>query len=178
MQYQTERCSKCTLKRPIINRKYKLCNECNYERLHPEGRKTYELNRTEIKRNTTRIAPRSKRHKLDQSVQRFNNQTELFAYVWDTREHTSELSRERLDAEIGSEEWFWYFSHLLPKGQYTEVKLDPENIILKTQAEHWDWHNIPRSKLEKQEKWKPIFIRYDKARLDYNRRYRAGLHSD
>lgn len=66
---------------------------------------------------------------------KFKNQTELFNYIWETREHKSELSGEPLLPK-GHFQWHWQFLHVLPKGAYPYYKLRPENIILGTIKEH------------------------------------------
>lgn len=65
----------------------------------------------------------------------FKNQSELFSYIWETREHVSELSGKPLLPK-GHFQWHWQLMHLLPKGSYPKYKLNPDNIILGTVEEH------------------------------------------
>ena len=62
-------------------------------------------------------------------------QQELFRYVWETREHVSEVSGRPLLPE-GHCHWHWQFAHVLSKGAYPSYKLKPENIMLMLPEEH------------------------------------------
>ena len=84
----------------------------------------------------------------------FKNQKELFNYIWETREHRSELSGRPLLPK-GSLKWHWQFLHVLPKGSYPAYKLKPENILLGLPEEHerqenFDIFNEKYSELRKQ----------------------------
>ena len=50
----------------------------------------------------------------------------------------SEISGERLDTK-GSARYHWQIFHVLGKGEYPELRLDPENILLCTPAEQDAW---------------------------------------
>jgi len=165
MIYKIDTCAGCGKQRPIVNRKHMMCNDCNYERIHGEKRK-----RTPI-HSTSRIKPRSAKPKRVKTDNGIASERELFDYIWSTRPHTSEVSGKPLIAKPHSPEWFWYFSHLLSKGAYPSERLVVENILLKTKDEHWMWHNVARSELEKLPIWKPIFKRYDERKLNYYRRH-------
>jgi len=65
----------------------------------------------------------------------FKNQKEMFNYIWETREHKSELSGLPLLPK-GHFQWHWQFLHVLPKGTYPKWKLNPDNVLLGTVAEH------------------------------------------
>lgn len=65
----------------------------------------------------------------------FRNQKELFAYVWETRKHVSQLSGRALLPE-GHSLWHWQFLHVLGKGAYGRYKLRTENILLGLPSEH------------------------------------------
>ena len=68
-------------------------------------------------------------------MMKFKNQTELFDYIWETREHKSELSGQPLLPK-GHLKWHWQFLHVLPKGSYPSEKLNPNNVLLGTVYEH------------------------------------------
>ena len=63
------------------------------------------------------------------------NQSQLFAHVWETREHISEVSGKTLLHE-GHSMWHWQFAHVLGKGTNTRWKLNPDNIMLMLPEEH------------------------------------------
>jgi hypothetical protein len=66
---------------------------------------------------------------------KFKNQKEMFDYIWDTREHVSEISGEEL-LPRGHFKWHWQFLHILPKGSYPSYRLNPYNIMLGLPEEH------------------------------------------
>ena len=68
---------------------------------------------------------------------KFKNQLEMFNYIWETREHISELSKKPLFSKIHPR-WHFQFAHVLNKGSYTKYRLNPDNIMLMTPEEHQD----------------------------------------
>jgi hypothetical protein len=58
--------------------------------------------------------------------------TYFFLGIWNKRKHVSEISGENL----GNEPLTVFFHHILPKNKHEMAKLDEENIILITWAEH------------------------------------------
>lgn len=66
---------------------------------------------------------------------KFENQREMFLYIWENREHVSQISGKQL-LNINNPQWHWQFLHVLPKGTYPKYKLNPDNIILGTVSEH------------------------------------------
>lgn len=86
----------------------------------------------------------------------FKNQTELFEHIWKTRPHVSEVNGEPL----GNEAKAIFFSHILPKGTYPQYKLNPENVILKTEQQHIDWHSKSPLDLQKEDpNWVKVFAK-------------------
>lgn len=85
----------------------------------------------------------------------FKNQSELFAHIWKTREHVSELSGKPL-LNNGHPQWHWQFLHLLGKGAYPAFKLREDNIILALPDEH-----------EKQEEFEEFILRKDEMKRLY-----------
>lgn len=74
--------------------------------------------------------------KPEKEKQKFKNQIELFQYVWQTREHKSEISNKELD-NVPEFMWVNCFMHILAKGKYPELKFEPDNIMLGTPVEHF-----------------------------------------
>jgi len=63
----------------------------------------------------------------------FDNQTDLFAWLWDEAKDKNGIvicpyTDEKLNRFYNKEMWFQCFAHLLPKGRYTYFKLNPKNI--------------------------------------------------
>lgn len=92
----------------------------------------------------------------------------FFLSIWQKRDHYSQIGGEYLGNIMKP----IFFSHVLSKGAYSEARLDPENILLATEQEHIDLHNIARSDLiKKNKKWINYFSIYDniKHKYDYKR---------
>lgn len=66
---------------------------------------------------------------------KFKTQNELFDYVWETREHISELTGRPLLPK-GHFKWHWQFLHVLSKGSYPSMKFESENVLLGLPDEH------------------------------------------
>ena len=80
-------------------------------------------------------------------MKEFKNQKELFLFIWNDRPHVSEISGLALPG-INSLLWINCFAHILPKGKYPAFKLNPDNVILVTPAEHSLDHFSNRNKIE------------------------------
>lgn len=90
----------------------------------------------------------------------FKSQLEMFYYIWNTRDHFSQLTGKSLVAE-GSYQWHHQFLHVLPKGTYKHWKLNPYNILLARPEEH-----------EIQERY-PYFLEVRQAlTLEYHTKYK------
>lgn len=72
----------------------------------------------------------------------FKNQKELFMYIWNSREHKSELTEKPL-YPIGHYLWVNQFLHILAKGHYPSYKLREDNIILALPDEHINQEQYP-----------------------------------
>lgn len=96
----------------------------------------------------------------------FKNQSEMFNYIWENREHISEVSGKPLLPK-GHSKWHWQFAHVLGKGRYTKWKLKEFNIMLMLPEEH-----------EKQERY-PLFIeRKGELELKYHEENKLNNFKD
>lgn len=59
----------------------------------------------------------------------FNNQKEMFDFVWSSRPHICQISGSNLDLVPESRK-HWCCAHLIPKGLYPYFKLNEQNILL------------------------------------------------
>lgn len=73
----------------------------------------------------------------------FENQTDLFEWLWEEVKDKNGMvicpyTKERLNRFYNTEMYFNCFSHILPKGKYTYFKLNPKNV----RVVHPDFHRI------------------------------------
>ena len=66
---------------------------------------------------------------------KFKSEKQMFDWIWENREHKSELSGQKLFPK-GHSQWHWQFLHILSKGTFPAYKLNQNNIILGTIFEH------------------------------------------
>jgi len=92
-------------------------------------------------------------------MKQFKNQKEMFAYIWETREHVSELTGEPLFPPNHFKH-HWQYLHVLPKGTYPKYKLNPNNILLATPEEH-----------ERQEQYLKFIYKQDELRKEYYKEF-------
>lgn len=92
-----------------------------------------------------------------------------FQEIWNTRTHFSEVS----GTPLGYKMQVIFFSHILPKGNYPEYRLNKKNILLKTAQEHHDWEFF-RHKLRDIPQWKKIFELEEKLKEEYNEKFRRN----
>ncbi len=83
-------------------------------------------------------------------MKEFKNQKELFEWIWENRPHVSEISGKLLPHK-GHPQWHWCFAHLLSKGAFPSLKLDPENIMLMLPSEHEKQESFEKFQQRKQE---------------------------
>lgn len=78
---------------------------------------------------------------------------ELFLSLWQQRPHYSFVSNKYL----GDEPLAHFFSHILPKSRYNELRLQSDNIVFMTLAEHQLWEFSSHEKLSLLPEWQKVF---------------------
>lgn len=86
----------------------------------------------------------------------FKNQKELFDWIWEDRPHVSEVSGRPLLPK-GHFKWHWQFAHVLNKGRFPSLKLDPNNIMLMLPMEHDLQDSFPEFQQRKQELYNQVY---------------------
>lgn len=91
---------------------------------------------------------------------------QLYEEIWNERPHVSEIDGTPLLPK-GHKMWHWQFSHLLSKGAYPSARLDKDNVVLKTWAQHqlWEFH---QHKLRDKEEWKWVFEKRERLKKEYH----------
>lgn len=142
---KSSNCSGCGNPYPIVNKKYNLCQSCNWKRLHPgEKPKTYALKRTPIQRSTTPIKKRSassrKTVQSDELVYKkvFDRHMEATSGNCKCEECGTKLSDDFKD-ESGKIIQRFRYSHILSKGAYPEFRHKVENFNILCFKCHEQW---------------------------------------
>jgi hypothetical protein len=73
---------------------------------------------------------------------KFKNQSDMFAWIWENRDHVSEVSGKPLFPK-GHWQFHWQFAHLIGKGPFPSFKLREENIMLMLPIEHENQEQFP-----------------------------------
>lgn len=146
MDYKVGICSKCTGEFLIVNKTFKLCDTCNYKRLH-KGKSKYE------------VSKEKERSKAKTYKTKPTGELELFKEIWLERPHKSELSGENLLSPTNLK-WINQFLHVLPKSLYPKFRLNKDNILLGLPEEH-----------DRQEEFEVFNEKKNKLRQEYNKFY-------
>jgi DNA-directed RNA polymerase subunit RPC12/RpoP len=109
-------CNSCEKDRTLVNQKYKLCDECNYKRLH-KGQSKFQ------------VAVEKRRIKLKKKPTKTLGEKALFLEIWKERPHFCE--EENCKKFLGYEPKAWFFSHIKPKSTNPELRLKKSNIKLR-----------------------------------------------
>lgn len=110
MQRKYEVCSQCGRYGVLANKTKKLCQACNYKRLH-SGKTRMEVLREKAKRTP-------KRNNSDSGEKR------LFIEIWNERPHVCSHCGKKLPEQP----LVTFFSHIKSKGAYPELRLCKSNI--------------------------------------------------
>ena len=114
-----------------------------------------------------------KQNKPLKATRKVSGQKALFIQLWALCQGRSQLSGLPL---LPPEHPMFHYqgSHLLPKGNYPERKLDPENIVMITPEEHilWGETGVKEDLVSIDPRWGPIVAKY--RRLQLKTRIRDG----
>lgn len=97
-------------------------------------------------------------------------EAKVFAQIWNDRDHECEVCKVPIPEAAASN-----FSHLLPKGSYPGLRLDPLNIFLKCELCHNRWHKHGAAGFRYSFMWRHVVQRHDELKLAYNQRLSAEL---
>lgn len=138
-------CSNCQQSKPIVNKKYDLCDDCNYMRLH-DGKSKAEVMREKA---STQIAKVPKIYQFKSKKQLSSGQRSQKQIVVDKALQTLKESI-RLDAKqdgtyfckgCGKTEKHLDCSHILSVKHRKDLELIRENINLFCRTCHIDWES-------------------------------------
>ncbi len=135
-----EKCSKCN-HNPIINQKYKLCDNCNYVRLHGETKQTvYSRNssKNQLKKQKVTNVPQLKRTPL---------RTKVSPNADKLKQLKDSITQKAIDngtyycSGCGISDGHLDRSHILSVGQRKDLELVEENIDLLCRSCHEKWES-------------------------------------
>lgn len=125
----------------------------------PRAKKTPKpLKRTALKKKAYIL----KRGPLKQK-RKPTGELDVFKSIWDERPHYSQISGKFLGDNLNVS----FFSHILPKSHYKRFRLNKQNIVLKTEEEHFKWET-QSWKLKDLDEWKWVFDLKQSLKEQYN----------
>jgi hypothetical protein len=155
-----EICVKCGSKW-VVNKKYCLCDNCNYHRLHGITRKEAQIRKKKVKKvkvyqfNKKPIKSTPKTAKKRKET--LNKDREFYFYQFSTKPHECEECRlngintplpDEFEDENGRINFIAQYSHILGKGanpKYRHNKLNCNRLCLQ---HHNDWEFGDREKMK------------------------------
>lgn len=124
-------CSACGNKRPIVNKKYNLCDSCNYLRING---KTKEQVQT-IKRKQIKKKVKPLRSSKTTQIKRKNllqKDREVYLQVFNNKPNQCEecgvYLPDEFEDENGRINYIAQYSHIITKGSSPEHRHNPENF--------------------------------------------------
>ena len=121
---ETQLCIKCN-KRPIQNKHFKLCSECNFERTH-NGKTRFDIYREKNLEKQKKKVYKPLKRKPIKYKRKKTGERETFLEIWEERPHKCVKCNEPL----GDEPLAQFFSHIKPKSTHSELRLVKSNIEL------------------------------------------------
>lgn len=126
----------------------------------PSAKKTPKpLKRTALKKKSYIL----KRSPIKQK-RKPTGELEVFKSIWAERPHFSQVSGKFLGDDLNVS----FFSHILPKSHYKRFRLNKQNIVLKTEDEHFLWET-QAWKLKDIQEWKWVFELKQSLKEQYNK---------
>ena len=128
-------CRKCSNSRPIVNKKYYLCEECNYKRLHGDKpRKKHPLR------------SQSKKHLFTRA-----QEERCYEEVFNSKSHRCEECGVELSSVFRDEDGRvvdrYQYSHILSKGAWPELRFHPKNFNRLCMSCHTRWESGDRKSM-------------------------------
>lgn len=132
-------CNKCNKNYPIVNKKYGLCNGCNFKRTH-EGQSQQEVYSERAKERTqTLYAPSHKKYRIKQQTTKDAGIKRVLSIVKSEIENDALQNDEYYCQGCGRADGALDKSHLLSVGKFKHLELVKENMQLMCRKCHNKW---------------------------------------
>lgn len=136
-------CKECGRTKLIVNKKYGLCIECNYFRLHGETTVEAAIKREKQQEKEKNIISwqKQKKAKLKPKKKKVTGELKMFQEIWAERDHFCQ--NKNCGVYLGEVLQPIFFSHRKSKGAYPALRLCKDNIdLLCAECHHkWDFGN-------------------------------------
>lgn len=133
-------CNKCNKEFPIVNKKYNMCDSCNYIRLNGKSKQETYADRASSKGPKIYVFKRSVKPMRQQTTKEAGVKNKLAALKRDI-----ELEAVQSDTYYcwgcGCSQMGLDKSHVLSVGQFKHLELDRDNINLFCRTCHMDWES-------------------------------------
>ena len=97
-------------------------------------------------------------------------EAKVFALIWEQRDHVCEVCKVPINEPTAKN-----FSHILPKGSYKKLQLDPVNIRIQCADCHDRWHQHGAAGLRYSFLWRKVIALHDELESEYHQRLNAEL---
>lgn len=153
---QIDKCSECECDRIIVNKKYFLCQICNYKRLHPDDENNNSgFKQTAIKVNVNAKKPKQKAIKKTPSkrgLEQIKSDEKIYEIVHKIKpcfcEECSTYLPTDFRGEDGKVNARFQYSHILSKGSHPEFRENVLNFNKLCLGCHTEWENGDKTKMK------------------------------
>lgn len=140
MNYEKAICKKCNHPKYIVNKTYRLCDDCNYARLH-KGKTKYQV---------ANEKQRSKPKKQSKP----SGELSMFKEIWEERKVWNDKEQRYVRICVHCKQKLyifnvWYFAHKKPKSTNPELRLVKSNVDIQCDECHFTETNCGRDIYEK-----------------------------